>query len=72
MIIYILRSSITRLPTTDKQNNTREATVKETIKEEKGPTSNLDNESDKESSTDTSESGKGNFSSDTKTKPCLS
>ena len=59
LINSVFRSSITRLPTTDKQNNTREATVKETIKEEKGPTNNLDNESDKESSTDTSESGKG-------------
>jgi len=50
------RSSITRLSQQDKFHSTKEATVKETIKEEKVPSTNLENESDKDS-TDT-ESGK--------------
>jgi len=49
------RSSITRLSQQDKIHSTKEATVKETIKEEKSQ-NNLDAESDKESTTDTSES----------------
>merc|ERR1719225_2298465 len=49
------RSSITRLSQQDKFHSTKEATVKETIKEEKSQ-NNLEAESDKESSTDTSES----------------
>jgi len=49
------RSSITRLSQQDKIHSTKEATVKETIKEEKSQ-NNLEAESDKESSTDTSES----------------
>jgi len=49
------RSSITRLSQQDKIHSTKEATVKETIKEEKSQ-NNFEAESDKESSTDTSES----------------
>eukprot|EP00092_Neocalanus_flemingeri_P028362 GFUD01030799.1.p1 GENE.GFUD01030799.1~~GFUD01030799.1.p1 ORF type:complete len:942 (-),score=220.92 GFUD01030799.1:707-3532(-) len=52
------RSSITRLSQQDKIHSTKEATVKETIKEEKVATSRDANESDKDSSTDTSESVK--------------
>merc|ERR1719361_3312745 len=49
------RSSITRLSQQDKIPSTKEATVKETIKEEKSQ-NNLEAESDKDSSTDTSKS----------------
>jgi len=56
------RSSITRLSQQDKIHSTREATVKETIKEEKSSTGNLEHESDKESSTDNSESGRDDLS----------
>merc|ERR1712106_688318 len=52
------RSSITRLSQQDKIHSTKEATVKETIKEEKVAASRDTNESDKDSSTDTSESVK--------------
>ena len=51
----IFRSSITRLSQQDKE--TIKQQVKETIKEEKVTTSRDTNESDKDSSTDTSESG---------------
>jgi len=56
------RSSITRLSQQDKIHSTREATVKETIKEEKSASGNLEHESDKESSTDNSESGRDDLS----------
>ena len=77
--VCIPRSSITRLSQQDKIHSTREATVKETIKEEKVGTDlgmtragsnlfhlqsssgNLEHESDKESSTDNSESGRGEY-----------
>merc|ERR1719186_2242160 len=52
------RSSITRLSQQDKIHSTKEATVNETIKEEKVAVSRDTNESDKDSSTDTSESVK--------------
>eukprot|EP00092_Neocalanus_flemingeri_P037854 GFUD01041204.1.p1 GENE.GFUD01041204.1~~GFUD01041204.1.p1 ORF type:complete len:951 (-),score=236.41 GFUD01041204.1:808-3660(-) len=56
------RSSITRLSQQDKIHSTKEATVKETIKEEKVATSRDANESDKDSSTDTSESDDSSLS----------
>jgi len=56
------RSSITRLSQQDKIHSTKEATVKETIKEEKVAASRDTNESDKDSSTDTSESDDSSLS----------